>query len=272
MSGVAPNVLELVLPSATIESERTTLPRTDRVAVVASWGVDSRVSLSLSWMVARLEEAGYAVVVVRASDDTAPLDWSRGPANDAIVIRKPNIGYDFGSWATGLEMFPEIRRLPYVIITNDSLVGPFTSLEPMVADFEGSYFDVWGGTWTSQYMQHLQSFLLGFRNGVLDDPALKYFWQNLPDETNKFDIINKYELGLSRLLYGEGFVSGAWFDYELVVQYTQNPTIIGWRGLLERGFPFVKRELVTNPSIVADGLQVPAVVQERYGVNPADWL
>jgi len=269
---VTPSVLERVLPQSTIESARTTLPVTDRVAVVASYGPDSRVSLSLSWMVARLEEQGYSVVVVRASDDTAPLDWSRGPENDAIVIRKPNIGYDFGSWATGLEMFPQIRSKPYVIITNDSLVGPFSSLGPMVDDFESSYFDVWGGTWTAQYMPHLQSFLLGFRNGVLDDPAVKYFWRNLPEQAAKFDIIDKYELGLSRLLHGEGFVTGAWFDYELVVQYTQNPTIIGWRGLLDLGFPFVKRELVTNPSIVADGSEVPAVVQEKFGINPTDWL
>jgi len=266
------SVLQQVLPSAVIESPRKVLPATDRVAVVASYGPDSHVSLSLSWMVARLEEQGYAVVVVRASDDTAPLDWSRGPANDAIVIRKPNVGYDFGSWATGLEMFPQIRSKPYVIITNDSLVGPFESLKPMVDDFEGSYYDVWGGTWTAQYMPHLQSFLLGFRNGVLEDPALKYFWQNLPEQSTKFDIIDKYELGLNRLLYGEGFVTGAWFTYDLVVHYTENPTISGWRGLLDLGFPFVKRELVTNPSIVADGFEVPAVVQEKFGIDPTDWL
>jgi len=269
---VAQTVLEKVLPHVTIESSRRTLPETDRVAVVASYGTDSRVSLSLSWMVARLEEAGYAVVVVRASDDTEPLDWSRGPANDAIVVRKPNIGYDFGSWATGLEMFPAIRSKPFVIITNDSLVGPFASLEPMVADFESSVFDVWGGTFTGQYMPHLQSFLLGFRGGVLADADLKHFWQNLPEQATKFDIIDKYELGLSRLLQGEGYVTGAWFDYELVVHYTQNPTIQGWKGLLDLGFPFVKRELVTNPGIVADGSAVPELVQEKYGIDPREWV
>lgn len=272
MTRTAPTVLERVLPLATIESTRTTLPATDRVAVVASFGTSAQVSLSLSWMVARLEEAGYSVVVVRASDDTEPLDWSRGPANDAIVIRKPNIGYDFGSWATGLEMFPEIRSKPYVIITNDSLVGPFDSLKPMVADFEGSFYDVWGGTWTGQFMPHLQSFLLGFRGGVLNEPALRHFWHKLPEQTDKVDIIHMYELGLSRLLQGEGYVTGAWFDYALVVYYTQNPTIQGWKGLIERGFPFVKRELVTNPGIVGDGYQVSAVVQKTFGINPAAWL
>ncbi|GAA2242213.1 rhamnan synthesis F family protein [Herbiconiux moechotypicola] len=269
---MASSVLEQVLPHVVVESPRRTLPATDRVAVVASFGPDSRVSLSLSWMVHRLEEQGYSVVVVRASDDPAPLDWSRGPANDAIVLRKPNIGYDFGSWATGLAMFPEIAAKQYVLITNDSLVGPFASLEPMIADFEGSYYDVWGGTWTAQYMQHLQSFLLGFRGGVLLDPALQYFWRHLPEQPTKFDIIDKYELGLSRLLYGEGFVSGAWFDYEQVVHYSQNPTISGWRGLLDLGFPFVKRELVTNPALVPDGGQLPGVVEEMYGVDPRDWV
>ncbi|MCS5722035.1 rhamnan synthesis F family protein [Herbiconiux sp. CPCC 203407] len=265
-------VLDSVLPASWIESERRALPETDRVAVVASWGAGPEVSLSLSWMVTRLEEQDYSVVVVRASDDRRPLDWSRGPANDAIVVRKPNIGYDFGSWATAIQMFPAIRGAQNVLITNDSLVGPFSSLGPMVADFEGSFFDVWGGTWTSQFMPHLQSFLLGFKGGVLEDPALRHFWSELPEQSNKTDIIDKYELGLSRLLHGEGFVTGAWFDYELVVEYTQNPTILGWRRLLDLGFPFVKRELVTNPSIVADGLDVPAVVEKKFGIDPTTWV
>lgn len=269
---MAPTVLQRSLPLTWIEGSRTTLDPTDRVAVVASWGPGPEVSLSLSWMVARLEAAGYSVVVVRASDDRRPLDWSRGPLNRAVVVRKPNIGYDFGSWATALELFPQIRSAPFVLITNDSLVGPFASLEPMVADFEGSYFDVWGGTWTSQFMPHLQSFLLGFRGGVLNDPALRHFWHELPEQQNKADIIHNYELGLSRLLQGEGYVTGAWFDYELVVRFTQNPTIQGWRGLLELGFPFVKRELVTNPGIVADGSEVRAAVEQMFGVDPRDWL
>ncbi|MFB2581134.1 rhamnan synthesis F family protein [Herbiconiux sp. P15] len=265
-------VLDSVLPASWIESERSTLPVTDRVAVVASYAPGPEVSLSLSWMVARLEEQDYSVVVVRASDDKRPLDWSRGPANEAIVVRKPNIGYDFGSWATAFELFPAIRSTPNVIITNDSLVGPFSSLGPMVADFEESYFDVWGGTWTSQYMPHLQSFLLGFKGGVLDDPSLRHFWSELPEQRTKFEIIDKYELGLNRLLQGEGFVTGAWFDYELVVEYTQNPTILGWRRLLDLGFPFVKRELVTNPSIVGDGPEVRAVVEKKFGIDPTTWV
>ena len=265
-------VLDRVLPASWIESERTTLPATDRVAVVASYDIGPEVSLSLSWMVARLEEQGYSVVVVRASDDSRPLDWSKGPGNEAIVVRKPNIGYDFGSWATALELFPTIRSTQNVLITNDSLVGPFSSLGPMVADFEGSYFDVWGGTWTSQFMPHLQSFLLGFKGGVLEDPALRHFWSELPEQQTKYDIIDKYELGLNRLLQGEGFVTGAWFDYELVVEYTQNPTILGWRKLLDLGFPFVKRELVVNPGIVGDGLEIRAVVEKKFGIDPTTWV
>jgi hypothetical protein len=268
----APTVLERVLPLARIEGERTSLPASGRYAVVASWGPDARVSRSLAAMVVGLEEQGYSVVVVRASEDDAPLDWSGLPAHSAVVVRKPNIGYDFGSWATAFEMFPEIRAARYVITANDSLVGPFGSLEPMVRDFEDSFYDVWGSTWTTQFMPHLQSFLLGFRGGILDDPVLRHFWSGLPEQTIKSDIIHKYELGLNRLLQGEGYVTGAWMDYNLVVRYSQNPVILGWKRLVELGFPFVKRELVRSPHIVPDGDDVPAEIQRIYGIDPREWM
>ncbi|ARJ05996.1 hypothetical protein B5808_12750 [Cnuibacter physcomitrellae] len=268
----APTVLERVLPVARLEGSRTALAASDRYAVVASWGPGPRVSRSLAEMVVALETQGYSVVVVRASEDDSPLDWSGLPENDALVVRKPNIGYDFGSWATAFELFPEIRRAPYVLITNDSLVGPFASIEPLVRDFEDSFYDVWGSTWTTQFMPHLQSFFVGFRGGILEDHVLRKFWHDLPDQTVKSKIIHMYELGLNRLLQGEGYVTGAWLDYNLVVRYSQNPVILGWRRMVELGFPFVKRELLRDPSIVGDGRDVPDVIQRTYGVDPREWM
>jgi lipopolysaccharide biosynthesis protein len=266
------SVLKAVMPLVTIEGSTTKLPVGDRIAVVASYGSGPTVSRSLHRLVTELARCRYRVVVVRASDDTRELVWPGPLPADTIVIRKPNIGYDFGSWATALQMFPKIRKRGNVIFTNDSLVGPFGSLAKVLEHFEHAVTDVWGATNTLQIFPHLQSFFVGFRRGVLSDPALKQFWKHIGIEKQKQHIIDKYELGLSRLLLAEGFTTSACFESERIVDGTQNPTVEGWRRLLELGFPFVKRELLVNPTLVRDGNDVPHTIQEMYGTDPRDWL
>ncbi|WP_233206097.1 rhamnan synthesis F family protein [Cryobacterium sp. N19] len=265
-------ILPSALHAARIEGTRRKLPKSDRVAVIASFAKDNSVSTSLSTLIREFEKSQYTVVLVRAGEDHRPLDWPDDYSGNPIVIRRPNVGYDFGSWAVGLALFNEIRRKQFVILANDSLVGPFSDLAPLLENFETSTTDVWGATNTLQMHSHIQSFFVGYRGGVLNDPALRQFWTSLVVETDKAAIIHRYEMGLSRLLYAEGFTTSACFESERIVATDENPTMRGWRTLLELGFPFVKREILVNPAVVPDGGSVPQVVRSRFGVNPRDWL
>ncbi|MBF4633321.1 hypothetical protein ITJ38_02770 [Agreia pratensis] len=240
--------------------------------MVASYSPTPVVSRSLATLVSEFEAAAYRVVVVRASESSEPLIWPDGFDGAPHVVIKPNIGYDFGSWATGMKLFPHLLSARFVILANDSMIGPFASLAPMVENFENSGVDVWGATNTTQFIPHLQSYMLGFSNGILQDSPLQHFWTRLRRARDKQQIIELYEMGFSRLLYAEGYVTGAWFDYERVVEPGQNPAITGWKKLIDLGFPFVKRELVTNPAIVTDGYRVPDAVSARFGVDPRTWL
>ena len=266
------SVLTAAGPYVRTEGGQTGLEDSERIAVVASFGTGPTVSRSLESMVVRLEECGYTVVVSRASDDDRPLKWSEAYAGHAVVLRKPNIGYDFGSWAVALDRFPAIRRAQYVLLVNDSLVGPFESLQAMVDNFENTPADVWAATNTTQFFPHIQSFFMGFRRGVLDERSLRGFWFNLPVETEKRRIIQEYELGLSRLLFSEAFGVTACFQSERVVDVGLNPSVTGWRRLLDLGFPFVKRELLTNPALVRADESVVGEIQARYGVDPQLWV
>ena len=244
----------------------------DRLALIASYSPNGRVTRSLETLIAALQHADYEVVLVRASEWNGPLDWPSGAAPRVPIIVKPNLGYDFGSWAVGMAHYRELLSRKYVILVNDSLVGPFASLAPLIENFEASACDVWGVTQTTQFIAHLQSYFLGFKNGSLADPAIRHFWNSLPVENDKLTMVHKYELGLARLLFAEAFVTGAMFAPELVAQHGQNPTLVGWHRLLDLGFPFVKRTLLTDPSVALDGRAVPATLRERFGINVRDWL
>ncbi|WP_281534059.1 rhamnan synthesis F family protein [Cryobacterium breve] len=101
---------------------------------------------------------------------------------------------------------------------------------------------MWGATNTTQFFAHIQSFFVGYRSGILSDPALRQFWSELEIETDKRMIIQRYELGLSQLLFAEGLTTSACFESERTVMAGQNPTMHGWKNLIQCGFPFVKRE------------------------------
>ncbi|PVU82122.1 hypothetical protein DDP54_02850 [Cellulomonas sp. WB94] len=210
--------------------------------------------------------------MVSSATCAGPLDWGDFTLGDTTVMRKPNVGYDFGSWAIALARFPDIASAENVVLANDSLVGPFASISKLFAAFHSSPADVWGLTETLQFSRHLQSFFVGYRGGVLRDEPLARFWRDIRHFDDKNDVIHRHEIGLGRLLFSEGYTVDAAFPAGQVVDAADNPTIIGWRTLLERGMPLVKRELVRSPHLAEDGADIGAEVRRRYGTDVAEWL
>jgi hypothetical protein len=244
----------------------------DRVALLVHWAPTPRLSRSFVELSHQLDEHGYRPVVVSACEAPGTLDWGeRGPGS-AVVLRKPNLGYDFGSWAVGLNELPAIASANRVILANDSLAGPFTDLGVALGSFEDSRADAWGMTDTRQYFRHLQSYFIGFNGGVLSDPPLRRFFDNVRVERNKWDIIDRYELGLTRLFREECYGFSSWIHCGDVVPAGQNPVIRGWRRLLEKGYPFVKREILTSPEVAPAAETVPDVVRAMFGERVEEWV
>ena len=243
-----------------------------RVAVLAHYSASAVVSRSFRALVGAMRSAGYGVLVVSSAEFPERLDWCGDDTTGVTVMRKPNVGYDFGSWAVGLDVYPDLRRREHVVLANDSLVGPFASIAPLLDAFHNTRADVWGLTETLQFSRHLQSYFLGFRGGVLQEPALDWFWRGVRHHEDKTEVIHRNEIGLGKLLAQEGYAVDAAFPAGQVVAPGDNPTIAGWKALLDRGMPFVKREIVRNPGLVADGASIPAEIRKRFGEDVGDWL
>jgi lipopolysaccharide biosynthesis protein len=257
---------------ATIVSDA--LPRTglSRVAVIASYAATVDISRSLATLVTEFESGGYDVVLVRASDAQGDLRWPEWFDGHPTVVVKPNRGYDFGSWATALSLFPVIHTVPLVVLTNDSLIGPFASLAPTLDAFERSTSDVWGITYTEEIAPHLQSYWLGFRNRVLEAPSIRRFWSKVDHIDDKDEIVLRYEIGLSKLLRAEGFVSEPMLDSPALVWANQNPTTVGWFHMMRLGFPFVKSMLVKNADLFHLNRDIDDAVELLYGEKLREWI
>ncbi len=266
MARVAPELRHESGPRVDVSAER--------IAVVAHWSDGQRLSRSVQTLLSELLDAGFSSALVSSSEAHGPLLFDqRGLAGEVTVLRRPNVGYDFGSWAAFLQAYPEVRHAPRVLLANDSLVGPFESLGAILAAFNRCPADIWGLVGTTQDAPHLQSHFVGYRDGVLASPVLAAFWDDIRVEPTKRQLVRRYEIGLSQLAAREGYVAVAHFPWHWVTSRGQNPTSLAWHRLIEVGFPFVKRELVLRPPPeVADAAQIERVVRERWGQNVYDWV
>jgi lipopolysaccharide biosynthesis protein len=243
-----------------------------RVAVIAQWSPDCRLSRSVVELTAQLVKHDYQIVLVSTSPDCGVLKWTGPKPDNVTVLRRPNVGYDFGSWTVALDRYPSIAAAEQVLLFNDSLAGPFRSIDQLIEHFHESGADVWGLTDTSQFCHHLQSYCLGFKAGCLGEPPLMRFWRGIRVEASREDVIWRNEIGLSRLLARERYSIDVAISYRSVVREGENPTILGWRRLLDLGFPFVKRQLLSQPEVAPDGLMVREELERRFGVNVDQWL
>jgi hypothetical protein len=268
-----PLVLEEVAGRVKIESPgQRDLTATGKAALVAQYSVGRRMSRSLVELVHQLDAAGYRCVICSACEVDGALEWPGELPAGTIVLRRPNVGYDFGSWAVALERFPELAQLGHVILTNDSMVGPFAPIAPLLDSFESARTDVWSLTDSYQLGHHMQSFFVGFRGGVLAEPPWQNFFRRVRVENEKMDVVHRYEVGLTGVCLRNGYsFSTALRSHDLGVG-AENPTLAGWRQLLAVGFPFVKRTLVNDPSTAPGADQAERVLRSRFGVELSEWL
>jgi lipopolysaccharide biosynthesis protein len=240
--------------------------------VIAHWSSSSVLSRSVRELIRQLRESDYGVVIVSTAEAPEPLEATGVLLDGVTILRRPNVGYDFGSWATGMAACPWVQEADRALFANDSMLGPFVSVAGLLRQFEGTSGDVWGLTDTVQHGYHLQSYVIGFRGSVLRHPPLQEFWRDIRVEPTKRRVVRRYELGLSALARTEGYRFHVAYPHNGVVRRGQNPTIIGWRKLLDLGFPFVKRELLLKPRVAPDGVDVPDEIERRFGVEARSWL
>jgi len=242
-----------------------------RVALIAQFSMSEQQPRSLSEYTRALSSGGFTPVVISTCESPLPLTFPYGIADDTVIIRRPNEGYDFGSWATALGVLPGIRHSDVVLLTNDSLMGPFAPITGLLDWVSAPGPDIRALTSSYQFVRHMQSYFLAFRGGILADPPWEDFFNGVRIEPDKMSIVLRYELGVSRTAFSEGYSTQEYMSGPELGVPSQNPTIDGWRQLLERGVPFVKRTMVTDPSTVKEANEVREYVKRRYHTDVNQW-
>ena len=211
----------------------------EKVVLYAHQTNDEKLTKSVLKQLQNWHDCSWPVIVIDSSD--IDLTWPEY----VTVLRKPNIGYDFGSWAVALEKFPEIFDSKKVLFANSGVIGPFWSFSNLLRDFEESNSDFWGLTDNSDIDWHIQTYWFGFSNETLSRSSLKEFWSGVRVTPTKSHVVVDYEVGLSRVIRKNKYSTRVVFPYKTVgVADGIDTGTYAWDRLLDMGLPFLKRRVL----------------------------
>ncbi|WP_167483098.1 rhamnan synthesis F family protein [Leptospira noumeaensis] len=232
----------------------------DRLVLFSTFNLKGEVTKNLRHYLKNLSDLGSDIVLV----DTSPVSSEK----EIELIRpylkhyiwRENIGYDFGSWKTGLWETEDWEDYKQIVITNDSIYGPLHSLKPIFEKFKKSDYDVWGLTDSYEFEHHIMSYFLVFQNKVIHSASFKKFWKELSFYPTRFKklLILEYEIGGTKYWIQNGFKVGSLIEYQKLDQnidssFYINPTHVHWDTIVkDHGFPFIKRDLAKT--LIANGL------------------
>ena len=274
-------------PSEIFEASDGHAPSTHSLALYLHWSPDGRISPMVRRQVRLWREAGFACVFITNATPPA-ADWDAIAADSVLRIRRANVGRDFGAWrdaaAIGLQRFGTPREL---LLTNDSVLGPFLPLSPLVDAWRAGGDGFFGLTESLGGGAHLQSYaLLGRGEGAVAE-MLSHL-AGMKDGRSKWQLVQRGEIGLTQRMLRAGVPCWALFGQERLAalanaatrlrispRYSRveafarvpfNPCHHLWRELVEgMGYPYLKTELIRrNPG------KLPGVENWRQVVPPAE--
>ena len=217
-----------------------------RYAIFATWLSDGHVSKSTELQVQQLNDSGYSISFVCALPENVEPQIPNSILDIATVISKPNIGYDFGSWAIGIANTDFKNSGSEVLLINDSALLVNSKFNDLIISAQNSPFDITSVTDSPIHSYHLQSYFLHFKNGSFAHPEIQNLLLNVREQPTKEAVIFAYELGLSRVARDGSLLTGSLFPWNAIRNHSGNPSVESWKELISHGSPLVKLEAIRN--------------------------
>jgi rhamnosyltransferase len=239
----------------------------------------------------RLAEFGFRICFVSNSAISLASEAALKTVCEHTIVRA-NTGLDFCMWQRGLAEY-DLAQFDELLLTNSSIIGPLQPLAGVWQRLALAECDFWGMTDNDEFKPHLSSYFLVFRQPVLRSPRFREFWTTILPYKDKAQVIFSYELGLTQWLSEAGFRWRAAFPQKEVddayragrgfwkkrqeqwrfLSHSYRNRVWPARTapyfypdlLMERGMPFVKMSLLSQPSLRFTPAMAFALL-EKYGL------
>jgi len=183
-----------------------------RLAIYAHFGESPKVARYVWYFLKELRSLGFEICFVSNS----PISIENQSEISTLCqkfIQRENTGYDFSMWQAGLAEY-DLSKVEELLLTNSSIIGP---LQPLAALWQNSSVqqcDFWGLTDNDEFGRHLQTYFMVFRRQVIQAASFMGFWRSVLPLKDKQQVIQNYEIGLTRWLEENGFKWKAVFPQE----------------------------------------------------------
>lgn len=254
-------------------------PTAQSLALYLHWSPDGRISSMVRRQVRLWREAGFACVFITNANPPAE-DWNAIAENAVLRIRRANVGRDFGAWRDAAAIALQRCGIPHeLLLTNDSILGPFLPLAPLVDAWRAGSDGFFGMTESIGGGAHLQSYALLGRGKQAVTEILGHL-ATLKDSRNKRQVVLRGEIGLTQRMLAAGVPCWALFGQERLAAVADaatrariaprprhgsaeafarvpfNPCHHLWRDLVEgMGYPYLKTELIRRNPLKLSGVE-----------------
>ena len=189
----------------------------------------------------RLKAHGDKLLIVCSAQhhDTIPSELHA--AADALIWKALS-GYDFSAYALALHAVAEYSEGADVFIMNDSVFGPFSDISSL---FATTPWDLTGFTASDACAQrHIQSYAFIMRDVTPQRLSpMSWIFRKHTAFSNPIAVVGCQELWMARVAAKSMTVGSLWFGRDEVVH---DPSLTQGIALLETGFPFLKRSLMSK--------------------------
>ena len=231
----------------------------NRACVFAHFDKDNIVDDYVYYYLKEILTVAKTVVFVTVSDINLEYVKQLEMLN-VTVIKRDNIGYDFYSYKIGIESL-DLSLYDELIVCNDSTFGPLISLCDLFTQMDDVNCDFWGITDSNINAYHIQSYFIVYRTKLVHSLIFQKSWNDIEILDNKYEIIEKYEIGLSQLYIKNAFSVAVY-----------NKDNIGMRSLFAYMFKLVLKapsrliKFITNPIVT-----VNRIVKKQYNTSVGFW-
>ncbi|MFC5354295.1 rhamnan synthesis F family protein [Azospirillum himalayense] len=192
---------------------RESLAGAKRVAVFVHYDYHGIVHDFVLHYLRQLADSGFSIILVSNAPKLQAPHVAQLQECCALVLRRANVGYDFGAYKEGIAAIPDLAALDTLLLANDSVYGPLHHIAGVLDQMDPESAEVWGASDSWEIHFHLQSYFLVFHKAALRAPAFTAFWKKLRYVQSKTWIIMKYEVGLTRAMRRAGLRCRAAFPY-----------------------------------------------------------
>lgn len=199
-----------------------------------------------AFTLSRLRDLGVPLLIVCASEGPEKIHPSLAKAADALIWKDLS-GYDFSGYTIALDLLATRSPGARVCVLNDSVYGPFSDLRPML---RSEAWDFSGFTASSMLENHIQSYAFVIRD--LTPPFMQRMRKVFPARfayNQAGHVIFCQELPMARLAHRDARVGALWYGRAGEVP---DPTLNRAFELVDAGFPFLKKSLLTKQAHFAD--------------------